>query len=609
MVRLSKITKGLLAVLLIAGSLVLTGQLTNQSAMEVAVPTAYAANGDAATTGTTTEKEAFDPEKLLDTVARLSTYTNRIFNPGIFFFANHIGGLLNNDYIFAGEMGTMLKSIWVASRNIVNIVFVLILLFLAVRHIFGSDDNTDLKKALPKFVVVLIAVNFSWLAGKVVLDAANIATNVVFQLPAGVQGIAGESVAPTPCEIIQTGADTTDTKGDCRPTRMAVSPKATSTLNFISSECPHAQIDAAVDLNINDKNIFCWDTMDISQMKQNNASMYLTYSIARVQKLVKGTTREASDITIGSIFAFVIQLVYLIAFACLFMALVIRVAALWILMAFSPFLVLIYYLKDINVSIENDTLSVNSFIHWAFVPTKVAAVFSVGFLMLYSGQKASGLLQRLNDNEGVRNQLIDPESLFMGMSDIQQFIWLLMTTMIVWIGTFAVLTKLKAGSAIFEKINGYGKSIATEVAKSPTWAPVMPMVDPKTGQLRLGSYAKEYGSLDPLKAMRAYRQEVVGEKTVDRYQKGVEKFKGDTQLRSKLINMAQDATDSEHKRLAEWFHKETGIHYNDMTVDNGETLRKALTDIGGGVEKHADAILQGAKILEKGLATKTPEAQ
>ena len=148
-------------------------------------------------------------------MAKVSTYVNNIFNPLIHFLTFGIGAFLGNDYIFAGSMGTMLHNIWVISRNIVNIVFVLILLFLALKHIFKGEDS-NIAKTLPKFVILLIAVNFSWLAGKLVLDAANVAANVVFSIPAGIpQGFVtqhGHGKQENKC-----GSNEYKAKGFCEP--------------------------------------------------------------------------------------------------------------------------------------------------------------------------------------------------------------------------------------------------------------------------------------------------------------------------------------------------------------------------------------------------------
>ena len=130
------------------------------------------------------EEAALDFDTIKKKVAKATTYVNFLFNPMIHWLSFQIGSLLSNDYIFASKMGVMLKGIWITVRNIVNIIFVLVLLFMAIRHVVDAEsEHGNLVKLLPKFALMLIAINFSWLGTKVVMDAANVATQVMFSLP------------------------------------------------------------------------------------------------------------------------------------------------------------------------------------------------------------------------------------------------------------------------------------------------------------------------------------------------------------------------------------------------------------------------------------------
>jgi len=95
-----------------------------------------------------------------------------------------LGGLMDNDLIFGQEIGERLREIWVVIRNMVNIAFVFVLLVIAFYNVtgLGGEGNFALKTALPKFVIALIAVNFSFLACKVILDAANVVSMAVYDI-------------------------------------------------------------------------------------------------------------------------------------------------------------------------------------------------------------------------------------------------------------------------------------------------------------------------------------------------------------------------------------------------------------------------------------------
>ena len=73
--------------------------------------------------------------------------------------------------------------------------------------------------------------------------------------------------------------------------------------------------------------------------------------MARVQNLTRANTSECLSRSwpLAPCSRCLIQIVYLTAFASLYIALIIRVAFLWILMAFSPFIVLLMFTKDIGV--------------------------------------------------------------------------------------------------------------------------------------------------------------------------------------------------------------------------------------------------------------------
>ena len=52
---------------------------------------------------------------------------------------------------------------------------------IAIKSIF--DGNNALKTVMPKFVLALIFVNFSWFAVKVVVDMGTVLTAVVYKIP------------------------------------------------------------------------------------------------------------------------------------------------------------------------------------------------------------------------------------------------------------------------------------------------------------------------------------------------------------------------------------------------------------------------------------------
>lgn len=490
-------------------------------------------------------KEAPTTDETIKKIASRTNLIYKLFHPLIFFFTKHISNFLGTDLVYGGKMGEMLHAIWVVSRNIVNIVFVIILLFLAVRHIFGSDENSDIKKILPTFALMLIAVNFTWLGGKLIVDAANVATNVVFSIPSGVKGVV-DLTKDAKCEILDGG---TKTNFYCTPSAIYSGTSATKEINLTTEQCNKLpENDTYKDIyatNVkdgysetypegSDKNgdlvdkespfyntrTFCWDNLDIGKFDSSNAAYQLTYSMARLSNLPKAqNTTSIVDLGIGTIFAAVIMVVYLISFGALFIALVFRVAFLWIIVAFSPFIVLVYFLK--KAGLEGFTggdeigkfLSLGAFAKWAFAPAQVAAIWSVGFIMVTTGQTSTtDIFSKLDNTGRVTGQFYQVSSIFMGMNSLKEIIWLIMTIIIVWVGTFAVLGKLEGISAITNKINEKGKTFANLIGTAPLWAPIIPTL--QNGKLDW-SKRTNVQSLDPTSALAKAKAHYTGSAYAD----------------------------------------------------------------------------------------------
>ncbi len=554
-------------------------------------------------------------EKLKTAILGASDLINKVFDPAIFTITNSIGGLLGNDYIFAGAMGKMLHEIWVVSRNIVNIVFVLILLFLALRHIFGSEESSELKKALPKFVIMLIAINFSWLGARLVLDAANVATNVAFAIPAGTKGIV--ELEAEECNLNNNGG----AEGSCGLVSLYKPFDATDDSSIIikteedkEAKCNlKALYDDAYGVDADGEKIegytppgkenayyqtttYCWENRKLDKFSKSNAAYHLTYSMAKVQNLPKatavGTTAETfAKIGIGTLFSLFFQIVYLIAFASLFIVLIFRVAALWFMVAFSPFLVLLLYLSQdsqlsgIGKSIESK-FSIAQFANWAFAPAKVGLVWSVGFLMITTGQiSTKEVAVALNKTGDITSYGFSVSSLYMGMESIQELMWLLMTIGIIWVGTFAVFSDLAVVNTITDKIKNYGNDFAKEVAMSPTWAPIMPMIDPKTGGLKLGSYGKTAGPVGMLQKAKAYHTGTDDRK----FENAHEKLK--TAKDRNPSDFAKISTGSDEDRFKA-FSRLSGLSAAEISSDPRK-VKSMLKDLGVD-ERHSQRIIDHA---------------
>lgn len=469
-----------------------------------------------------------DITSVVKKVADLVTFTHSFFLPVISFFSYQIGNFLGSDYVYNGSMGQMLQKIWVISRNLVNIAFVFILLYLALRTIFDPKFGTDeLKTKLLTFVLLLVAVNFSWLATKVVLDAANVATNIVFAIPSGISNPPNYGkLSAGKCEI---NAPNEPIKGACYPTAiMAPSDsgrnpvlywedtegdsdncakvkkgymgqpdsayKADGTLNVripdkydtsTGTYTPSPGGASEINEKLQHRTSICVENLNLFSYNQNTATIYLTYGMARIQNLVNSTagTGDAPMLAVGSLMSLIMQLAYTVSLIFLFIVLIIRMGMLWLFVAFSPFMVMVLWFKDGNIkedqSLGKYKFGFHEFTNWAFAPVKVGAVFAVSFIMISAGQSMGDvkttLVDKVLSGTGFVFQILEPQSFFMGIGSLQTLIWLIMSLVVMWMGVFAVLSDMSIIGPISQKIGGWGNYIGEMIATSPYWAPVLPL--------------------------------------------------------------------------------------------------------------------------------------
>lgn len=102
------------------------------------------------------------------------------------------GWLLSPDWTFGEIFGlrAVFHNIWILISNVVYVIFAFILVTIAFMNIFGGghDHAYEIKKALPKLVVSILIVPFTWFIVSAVLSIANVLTASVIQLPVDMLG-------------------------------------------------------------------------------------------------------------------------------------------------------------------------------------------------------------------------------------------------------------------------------------------------------------------------------------------------------------------------------------------------------------------------------------
>ncbi|KKU79092.1 MAG: hypothetical protein UY05_C0039G0009, partial [Candidatus Peregrinibacteria bacterium GW2011_GWA2_47_7] len=371
-----------------------------------------------------------------------------------------IGGLLDNELIFGGEMGERLLDIWVQMRNIVNILFVLILLIIAAYNVLGFGEegiggvNLSFKQTLPKFVIALIAVNFSFLAAKVVLDFTNVLTVAAFSLPSTLADDSFKDHKREMEDIL------------CRDG----GPMQPLFCNRTGDAYKYNQKAEAF----------------FDRLSGDNVALVMALNFGKLahQRYVKEGLKDITQLSFNILFGVVLYVVYALAFIVLFIVLLVRLVVLWVAVAMSPLIAINIVapglLQHFSIGGEGGGPA-QTFIKHAIAPLIIGLFMSIGYLMLEAFQGDPGAAG--GEFASVSLSSIDPNALPTEISDLQQLIVAVATVVVVWMGVFGAAKDTLAGS-ITETIKGHAESFGKWTAKLPFYAQVIP-IDSGTKKMSL----------------------------------------------------------------------------------------------------------------------------
>ncbi len=188
-------------------------------------------------------------------------------------------------------------------------------------------------------------------------------------------------------------------------------------------------------------------------------------------------------LTISGIVNLIMLLVYGVMFVAMFLILLFRVVYLWICIAFSPLVALMFVFKDFGIELgEFDIQKI--FLQYAFVPVKMGVALSVGVLMVFKANQA--LVSGKNDTELGELALdkatydIPIDTIFSDDLSIQKLMWQIATVAVVWIAIKWSMKDLSGPvNGLVEGITGYVDSIAGLAAKVPLVLPIAPFSEVK----------------------------------------------------------------------------------------------------------------------------------
>ncbi len=283
-----------------------------------------------------------------------------------------VGGELMGSNLIIGEVAEKgLRHIWVFVRNITNIGFILILIYLAMSNLFAMGDNGgkwnwSIKDKLPKLIIALIAINGSFLAFKVVIQAVDVGTVAIL------------SIADTALESNNMASLKEVLEADVND--FTVKDKNNAKIKFYK---------LFNKMMCNDKTEGtpedCLIYIETTGMKTKdpltkNILVAFGVHFMHLEQLpgLAANIKNLTGVLDNTMFSALMALMFTIALIATFIVMIVRVAALWLFMAFSPLIVA----GGIMGFGDGGSGIADKIVNYLIIPLKISAVFALTFIMM-----------------------------------------------------------------------------------------------------------------------------------------------------------------------------------------------------------------------------------
>lgn len=422
-----------------------------------------------------------------------------------------IGALMNNTLIIGPGMEQSLLSVWREVRNIVNILFAVILLIIAIYNVLGLGEEGPLsgyafKKILPKFIVAIILVNFSFTISKLVLDSVDLFTNAIFAIPK--KGIEALQANQDPAAVIANYA-----RKICASIYVEKLQKEVGGKMPLKTQMCKSKTEFTADAvkfftqTINSNSAALMLAINMGQLHEQMSVSEILQRMEESQKSDDRAVIKLSDFLVNSLFSLIFFIVYTITFAVLALVLLVRVVVLWLCVALSPLIALMYVLPEELTSSFGEGLKFqDKFLKHAFAPVVIAFTMSIGFFMLTAYQMIGGVTPG-------RPEAFQLGVIISGITDIHKLIIAVGAIVVVWIGTFeaasgTVVTNFTEG--LKDTFQTWGKEIAT----AWKYATIIPVItkgkDGKPGESSISPNALLQAFHDPKGTVKGAVEKLTG---------------------------------------------------------------------------------------------------
>lgn len=563
-------------VLWLAGFVYAFGSVTPTYAAGAAAPAAAGAAGQPAAapaaavapgaTPAAAVTQDSDTVKLLNDINAIAGMALRLLSGLLWPVLLLIGSLLDNQLVFGGAMGDRLYEVWVQIRNLVNIIFVLILLAIAVYNVLGlgQEGGLDLgfKKALPKFALALLGVNFSFIAIKIVLDFSNVITGAVFALPSA--ALSGDADLNKQMERSICGVSSEEA-----PLRGA----------FCDDQ--HFNVRAKQFFNRLDKN--------------NIAVVYaIKFGKAINMKYIRDGVKDITSLGFNIIFNVVIFAVYALSFIALFLVLLFRLVVIWVAVVLSPVMALGIALPGLSKLAEGGGEIQGDVVQNIIAPITIGLVLSVGYIMLDTFSVNSSLAGELLSSNTLES--IDPSAVPTDIDNLQQLLIAVGSVVIIWVGVFKAADKTYA-KGITSKIQSGAESFGGFMAKLPTYAPLIPM--------NVGGDNKKLSVSNIFESLKRLPGKISGEQEVPIWQMGNKGAEAAAEPMLKAAKLGAKEWAKEFANAPELLHTKNGWNSFEHVMTNDPKIAMKPQEFKDKYGSGPDDYLKAARELgrdEKALS-------
>lgn len=269
-------------------------------------------------------------------------------------------------------LNTVFKSIWVMVSNLVYLVFAFILIWIAFMNIIWKGwDKYQLKQALPKFVIGILIVPFSWFLVNFILSISAVLTISALNLP---------------FDTFQNYKDKITTVQI--PTKCTFNPD-----NLSSSWTTSSKQDLEKILKCED-----WSKKPLTELLESWKSWdsifwviaLYTYWVVNLETFDNLNESYLSKVTnmaqlvLKLVFDFLFIVIYAVLMIALGLVLMTRWIYLWIYMMMSPVFWLMYFFDKTEWwGWFFEKFNLKQFISLAFVPVLAMLALSFGMLFMF----------------------------------------------------------------------------------------------------------------------------------------------------------------------------------------------------------------------------------